>query len=116
MTENPLDIRNLAHPIVAIVSYRHDVETMGPDVPRAGKFYQVTIARELLSGAGDFIRFGRCHGDEINGWQHVEELVIEEVLTEYLPGQPLPLIDAPTVEIQTLAQVMELSANGRTQT
>lgn len=116
MTENPLDIRNLSHPIVAIVSYRHDMETMGPDVPRAGKFYQVTLSSEFVSGSGEFIRLGKCHGDEILGWAAVDELIVEEVLTEYLPGQPLPLIDAPTVEIQTLAQVMELSPNGRTQT
>lgn len=93
MTENEFDIRNLKHPIVAIVRYRHDVETMGPDVPRAGKFYQVTIAPSHLSPSGEFIRFGAVHGDELLGWQEVDDIYIEEVMAEYEPAEPLRYIE-----------------------
>lgn len=89
---NPVDLKSLKGPVIAIVSYLLS-DGGPPDYPRPGKFYQVTIDPAALSPSGEFIRFGSCHGDEIMGWQSLEEIVIEEILAEYAEGQDLPLIE-----------------------
>lgn len=51
--------------------------------------YQVTLDPELVSPSGQFIRLGRNHGDEIVGWQPIQELVIVEKLAEWV-GDTMP--------------------------
>lgn len=96
-TLEPLDIRKLQRPVIAIVSYVESPQM--PTFPRSGRFYQVTIDPRAVSPSGEFIRFGGIHGDEIMGWQEIADLQVEEVLAEYAPDQALPYIQGNTIEI-----------------
>src|SRR5688572_14980491 len=85
---NAIEIDKLEQPIVAVVCFASQVEASekvpGFHLPH----YQVTIDPQALSPSKEFIRFGEVPGDEITGWQPVEEIMVEEVLAQYtLPVQ-----------------------------
>lgn len=58
------------------------------DGMRPAEYYQVTIDPSQISPTGDFIRFGRNAGDEINGWQRCEAMTVVEVLGDWEEGLP----------------------------
>lgn len=69
------ELTEVNKPVIAIVHFKAD------EAARRIIYYQVTIDPENMS-AGGFIRFGRVHGDEIQGWVPEGDLVLDEVLHE----------------------------------
>ena len=91
MIQNAIDITKLERPIVAIVAFASQIEVSehghGYHLPH----YQVTIDPKALSPTQEFIRMGEVPGDEITGWQPVNEIVVEEVVAEY--DLPVPRLN-----------------------
>lgn len=50
---------------------------------RPAEYYQVTIDPVMVSASGEFIRFGRNNGDEIQGWQRCAALTVVEIIGEW---------------------------------
>lgn len=68
--------RDFSEPTACIVKF-------GPagfdtDGFRPAEYYQVTIDPQWV--AGEFIRFGQHHADEINGWQRIAAITVVHVL------------------------------------
>lgn len=81
---------------VAIVQFGPSTVTSGM---RPAEYYQVTIDPEYVSPSGEYIRFGKYTGDEIQGWQRIDAITICEILAHY-PQEgdvALPLTTGPIV-------------------
>ena len=76
MNLKPLEI---TQKLVAIVCFGPLTEVSGT---RPGAFYQVTIDPSMVSPDGEFIRFGNTQGDEITGWQRIDNMTICSKLTD----------------------------------
>lgn len=50
---------------------------------RLAEYFQVTLDPEKISPSGEYIRFGLCENDEINGWQRVAALSVVEILADW---------------------------------
>lgn len=87
---NDLPITEIKEKIVAIVKF-------GPagfptDGTRPGEYFQVTISPDHISPSGEFIRFGKSLGDEINGWQRAQAITIVEILGAWEEVNKPPLL------------------------
>lgn len=81
------EIIDFDNPVRAIVHFKSN-EAMAHT-----PFFQVVIDNSKVSPSGDFIRFTQNQGEEaidiseIHGWQLVEEIIIDEVLEEFVEGE-----------------------------
>src|SRR5687768_20065 len=85
-TFNLIEIEKLERPIVAIVRLASENKEKRDLAGVVTPYYQVTVSKDHLSPTREFIRFGMIHGDEINGWRPVADIVIEEVIGQYKEG------------------------------
>lgn len=77
-----MNILDIVQPVAAIIRFR-DIKVY-PDLPRPGKYFQVTIDRAQISPSKKFIRFDQAiqPNSELHGWQAIDDLEIVEILTE----------------------------------
>lgn len=91
-TFNLIEIEKLERPILAIVRLAPENKEKRDLAGMLTPFYQVTINPQALSPSREFIRFGGIHGDEINGWRPVTDIIVEEVIGQYKEGWNPPEI------------------------
>ena len=72
-----MDWQTIDRKVRAIVQFGLATGTSGM---RPAEYYQAVIDPNMVSPAGDYIRFGQYKGDELVGWQRVEAMTVCEVL------------------------------------
>ena len=65
---------------VCVVRYHTDAPSTDPLPSNPAALYQVTLLVANRSPSGNLIRFGGTRGDELNGWQRMRLIRVEEVL------------------------------------
>lgn len=98
--------KEFTKPTRAIVKFGPAEDAMGT---RPATFYQVVIDPDMVSPAGDYIRFGAYPLDEITGWQKVDAMTVCEVLGE---ADPAERRDKPAVDREAGAKVSMRVVNG----
>jgi hypothetical protein len=83
MTHDPVDIRSITSPVLAILRLKPNVlaaEMMhgATHVP----MFQAVIDPGHISPSGDLIRFGLTQGDELTGWQRIDDLEVVEIIAQ----------------------------------